>query len=64
MDRLGSASLLDNFGIMLLFLVLLIIVVIVVILLSLILRKNKKVMHIVQRVKEKLFWNTFIRFVI
>lgn len=64
MDRLGSANLLDNFGIMLFFLVLLLLVVIVVMVLSLTLRKNKKVMQIVQRVKDKLFWNTFIRFVI
>ncbi len=64
MDRLGSANILDNFGIMLFFFVLLILLVIIVALLAVTFRKNKKVLSVINRVKERLFWNTFIRFIL
>ena len=42
LDRLGSASLMDNLGIMLFFLVLLVVAVVAVVALAVVLRKNKK----------------------
>ena len=49
---------------MLFFVLVLILVVGIVAVLACTLRKNKKVQEIVQKIKAKLFWNTFIRFVI
>ena len=64
LDRLGSANILDNLGIMLFFLVVLILVVTLVIVLARVYRTNKKVQELIRKIKEKLFWNTFIRFVV
>ena len=64
LDRLGSANILDNLGIMLFFLVVLILVVTLVLVLARVYRTNKKAQEIFRKVKEKLFWNTFIRFVV
>ena len=54
----------DNLGIMLFFLVVLIVFVLLVVVLAILLRKNKKAQELFQKIKDKLFWNTFIRFVI
>ena len=64
LDRLGSTSLMDNLGIMLIFTIIFLLVVICVVLSAVVLRKNKKAMELFSKIKKKLFWNTFIRFVI
>ena len=64
MDRLGSANILDNLGIMLFFFILLILMVIILAILAVSFRKNKKVLSVINRVKGKLFWNSFIRFIL
>ena len=51
-------------GIMLFFLVVLILVVTLVLVLAVLLRTNRKAQEIFRKIKEKLFWNTFIRFVV
>ena len=64
LDRLGSTSLMDNLGIMLIFTIIFLLVVICVVLSAVVLRKNKKAMELFSKIKKNLFWNTFIRFVI
>ena len=64
LSRLGSADILDNLGIMLIFTILLVAVVVLLIVAACILRKNKKAQELFKKIKEKLFWNTFIRFVV
>lgn len=54
----------DNLGIMLFFTVILIVFVIGIIIAAIVLRKNKKAQELFKKIKDKLFWNTFIRFVI
>ena len=64
LGRLGSANIMDNLGIMLFFTVVLIAFVIGLIIAAIVLRKNKKAQELFKKIKDKLFWNTFIRFVI
>ena len=54
----------DNLGIMLFFTVVLIAFVIGLVIAAIVLRKNKKAQELFKKIKDKLFWNTFIRFVI
>ena len=54
----------DNLGIMLFFLVVLVLVVVLVVVLAKLLRKNKRAMELFKKIKDKLFWNVFIRFVV
>ena len=54
----------DNLGIMLFFMVVLIVAVAAIVGLAIAMRKNKKARELFQKIKDKIFWNTFIRFVI
>jgi nucleoside diphosphate kinase len=54
----------DNLGIMLIFAVLGITIVILVLVLACSLRKNKKAQDFFKKIKDKIFWNPLVRFVI
>ena len=64
LQRLGSASIMENLGIWLLFSALGGILLLVIVVLAVVLRKNQKVINIITQIKEKIFWNSLIRFVI
>lgn len=61
---LGSANILDNLGIMLFFLVLLLVFTLITVALACLLRKSKKARAFFTKIKDKIFWNAFIRFVV
>ena len=61
---LGSANILDNLGIMLFFLVLLLALTLIVVALACLLQKSKKAQAFFTKIKNKIFWNAFIRFVV
>ena len=54
----------DNLGIWLVFTVIGVILVILIVALAIALRKNEKAQKLFAKIKEKIFWNSIIRFII
>lgn len=59
----SSANLVSNMGIMLIFGVLGVLILSIILILSLFGRKNQKIQAVIQKLKQKIFYNSFIRYV-
>ena len=63
-DRLGSVDIIENMGIMLLFAFILLIVCTCLIAVAIYVRSNPEAKGTYEKIKRKIFWNAFIRYVL
>ena len=61
-ERMGSTSLVENFGMMLVFFAIIVVLCALVLLLSLLKKTGAIMKKVVVALKEKLFYNSFIRY--
>ena len=63
-DRLGSNDIIENMGIMLLFAFILLVVCICLIGIAMFVKYNPEVYFVFEKIKRKIFWNAFLRYVL
>ena len=63
-NRLGSADVIENMGIMLLFAFILFIVCMCLAMVALTVKYNPEGRAVYEKIKRKIFWNAFIRYVL